>query len=382
MILRCLRFSTRAIWLAACAVGGVLSMVLVLSLVATVPVLQFASLGYMLECSGRVARGLPLRTCFPGFPRFGQCVRCGLWVFLTWLPIWFLTDLGYSSELIQPGSIQAARLRGIARVLSILWVLWVAWAIARGGKWHQFLWPQPIRFVRTILRFGFWRDLEDRWWRFLTGLHLWRLIKLGFKASLGALIWLGLPALAILVALNGSSDASPAQQGALGLLGLLGALSMAWVLQYLPVLQILLASQPLPSEQKFALMWRRDAVRQVFRRVPWTFTLTHLLFFALALPLYPLRIEEIPQQLWFALSIVFVLAMFPAKLLIGWGVRRSNRVSRDMHWFWRWLAWIPMMAAIAIYVGFLYLGKFTLWQGGISVLLQHAFLPPVPFYLE
>ena len=152
--------------------------------------------------------------------------------------------------------------------------------------------------------------------------------------------------------------------------------------QTLPFLQFLLASQPSPGEQKFGLMMRRDAARQVFRRVPWTFTLTQLLFFALALPLYPLRIEEIPQQLWFALSIVFVLAMFPAKLLIGWGVRRSNRVSRDTHWFLRWLAWIPMMAAIAIYVGFLYLGKFTLWQGGISVLLQHAFLPPVPFYLE
>jgi hypothetical protein len=258
----------------------------------------------------------------------------------------------------------------------------VAWAIARGGKWHQFLWPQPIRFVRTILSLGFWRDLEDRWWNFLTGLHLWRLIKLGFKASFGALLWLGLPATAILVALNGSSDAAPAQQGALGVLGLLGALSMGWVLQYLPCLQILLAREPSPSEQKFALMWRRGAVRQVFRHVPWTFTLTHILFFALALPLYPLRIEEIPQQLWFALSIVFVLAMFPAKLLIAWGVRRSNRVSRETHWFLRWLAWIPMMAAIAIYVGFLYLGKFTLWQGGISVLLQHAFLPPVPFYLE
>jgi hypothetical protein len=232
------------------------------------------------------------------------------------------------------------------------------------------------------LSFAFWPDLEDRWWSFLTGLHVWRLIKLGFKASLGALLWLVLPALAVLVALNGSSEGTPAQQGAFGLLGLLGALSMGWVLQYLPGLQILLASQPSASEQKFALMWRRDAVRQAFRRVPWTFALTHILFFALALPLYPLRIEEIPQQLWFALSIVFVLAMFPAKLLIAWAMRRSNQVSRDTHWFVRWLAWIPMIAAIAIYVGFLYLGKFTLWQGGISVLLQHAFLPPVPFYFE
>jgi hypothetical protein len=41
-----------------------------------------------------------------------------------------------------------------------------------------------------------------------------------------------------------------------------------------------------------------------------------------------------------------------------------------------------LLAAIAIYVGFLYLGKFALWEGGAILLFQHAFLPPVPFYLR
>jgi len=362
--------------------GRAISMVLVLSFVATVPVFQFASLGYILESSGRVARGEPWGRCFPGVERFSQIVRCCVWVFLTWLPVWFLTDLGYSSELIQPGSIQAARLRTFARVVSILWVLWVAWAVARGGRWHHFLWPQPIRFARAIFSLRFWGDLEERWWDFLVSLELWRLWKLGFKASLGALIWLAVPALGILVALNGASQVKPQQQGGLALLGLVGALGMACVLQYLPGLQIYLAKQESSSQQRLGRMWERGQVREAFRRAPFSFAIAQGLFYAMSLPLYLLRIEKIPEQLWFGLAILFVLAIFPAKLLLGWAWRNAGRREKRAHWALRWIAWVPMLAAIGVYIGFLYLGKFTLWEGGASLFLQHAFLPPVPFYIR
>jgi hypothetical protein len=367
----CLSFSGRAI-----------SMVLVLSFVATIPVLQFASLGYILESSGRVARGEPWGRCFPGVKQFGLIVRCAVWVFLTWLPVWFLTDLGYSSELIQPGSVQAARLRTLARAVSILWVLWVAWAIARGGRWYHFLWPQPIRFAKKIFSFDFWRELESRWWDFLVSLEFWRLWKLGFKASVGALIWLAIPALAILIALNGASQVQPQQQGGLALLGLFGALGMAWVLQYLPGLQIQLARQSPSSQQRLGHMWERKEVRAAFLRAPLSFALAQGLFYAMSIPLYVLRIEKIPEQLWFGLAIVFVTAMFPAKLLLGWAWRNAQRRENSAHWALRWIAWVPMLGAIGVYIGFLYLGKFTAWEGGASLLLQHAFLPPVPFYIR
>ncbi len=369
-----------------------LSLVLVLSLAATIPVVQFASLGYMLECSARIANRQPIRTCFPGIALAGHIVRCGLWILLTWLPIWFITDLGYSSELIQPGSSRALNLRIAARILAILWVLWVVWAILRGGRWFHFLWPQPIRFAKALFSRSFWLDAENRWWNFLEQLHLWRLIRLGFKASLGAGIWLVIPALLILVALNAAPEVRTDQQGGLALLGLLGAILMAWVIQYLPTLQThmarndLLARQgsdnPQSTKQRLGGVLDRSAARKAFRRTPLRYALANILFLALALPLYLLRIEEIPPQLWFLLSIFFVVLMFPAKLLIGWALRCSLAKSDDAHWTLRWIAWVPLLAAIAIYVGFLYLGKFALWEGGAILLFQHAFLPPVPFYLR
>jgi len=368
------------------------SLVMVLSFAATIPIVQFASLGYMLECSARIASGLPIRSCFPGITLAGHIVRCGLWTLLTWLPIWFVTDLGYSSELIQPESNAALSLRITARILAILWVLWVVWAILRGGRWFHFLWPQPIRFSKTIFTRSFWLDAENRWWEFLKELHLWRLIRLGFQASLGAGIWLAIPALMILLSLNAAPEVNASQQGGLALLGLLGAILMAWVIQYLPTLQSYMAWNALMARQGLARseapkerlggILNRSAARDTFRRVPLRFALANILFLALALPLYLLRIESIPAELWFLLSIFFVVLMFPAKLLIGWVLRCSLRKTKDAHWTLRWLAWIPLLAAIAIYVGFLYLGKFALWEGGAILLLQHAFLPPVPFYLR
>lgn len=142
---------------------------------------------------------------------------------LTWLPIWLITDWAYSSELIQPGSNTALSLRIFARVLSVFWVFWVVWAIASGGRWRNFLVPRPIRFLRSIHSKAFWLDIEDRWWSFLNRLHLWRLIKLGFQASLGGWIWLAIPALLILVSLGAAPEVKTQQQGGLALLGLLGA---------------------------------------------------------------------------------------------------------------------------------------------------------------
>jgi hypothetical protein len=363
-----------------------LSIVMVLSIAATIPVVQFASLGYMLECSARVARGERLKNCFPGVALAGQIFRCALAMLLTWLPIWLIADWAYSSELIQPGSSAALTLRLVARVLSLLWVLWVVWAIASGGKWGNFLVPRPIRFLRDILSKAFWLDIEDRWWAFLKRLHLWRLIKLGFQASLGAWIWLAIPALLILISLGAAPEVKTDQQGGLALLGLLGAILMIRAIQYLPTLQTYMAWQK-SIEDRMDQRWLygmldRSAAIGLFRRAPLRFSIANILFLAMALPLYFLRIESIPPELWFLLSMLFVLWIFPAKLLIGWMIRSSRNNTMDAWWPLRWIAWIAQVAAIVIYVGFLYLGKFALWEGGASLLFQHAFLPPVPFFVR
>lgn len=355
-------------------------LVLLLSVVATIPILQFASLGYMLESASRISRGLPLRSCFPGSETARRIVLVGFFLAISWLPVWLVTDWGYSAELMDPGSVFAMRIRIGARLLAVLWVVWSGWAIFRGGRWYHFLWPAPKRFVTTVFRPDAWRQLEDRLWDLVVSLRVAYLMKIGFYASIGALIWLLIPAALIIVALNGGADRqsdSSNPEGVLGLIGLVGAISMWWVLQKLPFLQIHMV-----NEGKLRAILDRTAIRNAFRRAPWAFCVAMVVLVFLSIPLYPLRIESIPSQLRWALALFFVLLMFPAKLLAGWALRRSSNRTKPVHWFWRWIAWTPMVASIAIYVGVLYLAKFALWEGAVSILLQHAFLPPVPFYLR
>jgi len=355
-------------------------LVMLLSVVATIPILQFASLGYMLESASRISRGIPLRSCFPGSETASKIVLCGFFLAASWMPVWLVTDWGYSAELMDPGSVFALRMRVGARVLAVLWVVWSGWAVFRGGRWYHFLWPAPKLFLRTVFRPDAWRQLEDRWWDLMVSLRIAHLMKLGFYATIGALFWLLIPAALIIVALNGGADRtsnSSNPEAALGLIGLIGAISMWWVLQKLPFLQIHMA-----NEGKLRAILDRAAIRHAFRRAPWAFCIAMVVLVLLSIPLYLLRIESIPSQLRWGLAIFFVLFMFPTKLLAGWALRRSRSRTKPVHWFWRWMAWVPMIGSIAIYVGFLYLAKFALWEGAASILLQHAFLPPVPFYLR
>jgi hypothetical protein len=354
----------------ACLWNGI-SLIVVLSVAATIPILQLASLGYMLESSGRVARGMPVRRCFPGSAIAGNLVACGVWLGLCWLPVWLVADYAYSAELIDPGSLFARRLRVAARIVAVLWVVWAAWALFRGGRWWHFLWPAPMRFLKTLFRADAWREAEDRLWSLVASLNLVYLLKLGFYGAVGVLLWLVVPAALMMVALT-----SPGS-GPLGLIGFVGAVGMWWVLMALPFLPIHMA-----TENRFAAIFDRRFIRTSFRRAPWAFCLAGLALILLALPLYLFRIEAIPQQLWGLLSLFFVLLMFPAKLLGGWALRRSRQRETDAQWVMRWIAWVPLVAGMGVYVGVLYLAKFALWEGTASILLQHAFLPPVPFYLR
>ncbi len=354
----------RALW-------NSLSLILVLSVTATIPIVQLASLGYMLESSGRVANGLPVRRCFPGAGIAGAMVSRGVWLVLSWLPVWFLADLAYSAELIEPGSDYATRMRIAARVLAVAWVVWASWALVRGGRLWHFLWPAPKLFFRTVFTRRAWHEIEDKLWDFVASLRFPYLMKIGFYGTVGALLWLILPAILMIIALTSPAD------GALGFIGFLGAVGMWWLVLFLPYLPVHMASQ-----NRFRAIFDWKEIRRAFRRAPFAFCLALSALVALAIPLYLLRIESIPSQLLWILSLFFVILMFPVKLLAGWALRCSRRRSIDRHWLLRWSAWLPQASVAGIYVGFLYLAKFTLWEGAASILLQHAFLPPVPFYLR
>jgi len=354
------------------------AIVLLISVVATIPILQFASLGYMLECAARVSRGQPWIHCFPGSKLAGKIMLVALCAFITWLPIWFLADLAYTAEIIEPGANSARFLRILARIAAAGWIAWVLWAVFRGGKIRHFIWPAPILAIKSLFSKQFWRDAENQLWQFANSLKLPKLLLLGWMASVGALIWLTFPASLIVVGLS-----SPDSGGA-GLLGLLGAVLMTWVLLQLPLLQVKMA-----RDYRFLSVLDVRESRRIFQAAPWSVCLATSFFFLLAIPLYLFRIEKPPSELWWIFSIFFVLFMFPAKLAIGWAVRRacdkqlkSEGRSFRLFWLWRYCAWVPQLAVALVYLGTLYIARFALWEGTASVYLQHAFLPPVPFFIQ
>ena len=115
-------------------VWKITSFVVLLSIVATIPILQFASFGYMLEVASRIARGHPVSKCFPGSDIAGRLLIILICVSLSWLPVWFIADMAYTAELIEQGGAVARRFRFAARLISVVWIIWVLWAVFRGGK--------------------------------------------------------------------------------------------------------------------------------------------------------------------------------------------------------------------------------------------------------
>ncbi len=357
------------------------SLLVLLSIVATIPILQFASFGYMLESATRVSRGVPLRRCFPGADVAGKLAVILGCVFLSWLPVWFVADMAYSAELIEQGGQIARQWRIAARIISVIWILWVLWAVFRGGKLRHFLWPAPILAIKSLFQAKVWREAEDKLWDFVVSLKLPRLLWLGFMASIGALLWLLIPGTLILIGLSAEGQAG------LGVIGLIGAALMWWVLLNLPFLQIHMANQA-----RFLSVFDLQSVRRSFRQAPWAFCFATWTTFLFAVPLYLFRIERVPSQLWWLMSLFFIVSMFPAKLFTGWALFRSAQRSErhiahpeiraEVRWYWRYVAWVPQLAVVLVYLGVLYLAKFVVWEGGASFYLQHAFLPPVPFFFE
>ena len=79
---------------------GAVSLFFGLSLLATIPIVQFLSLGYLLEVSGRISLSGRLRD---GFVGVGKAARVGSLVLGTWLwtlPLRLLADIWYESSRI------------------------------------------------------------------------------------------------------------------------------------------------------------------------------------------------------------------------------------------------------------------------------------------
>ncbi|MDZ4851061.1 MAG: DUF4013 domain-containing protein [Pirellulaceae bacterium] len=339
-----------------------------LAIAASIPILQWASLGYLLESASRMANGRPWREVVPGLALAGKIGWIAIAISVTWFPAYLSAQYAYQAELIEPGSNLAANWRIAATIIGLAWIVHVVWALIRGGRWRDFLWPAPIRFFREFFRPSTWRRVEDRLWETVTGFHVPRLTWLGFRAWIGGLIWLAIPGMMIVTGMQAKN------QPGLAAIGVAGFFLMWWLLLYLPFLQVQFA-----RENSWRALFRISTIRSDFRRAPWAFFFGLLATLGLAVPLFLLRIESPPKELLWLPCLFFVLLTLPAKLCVGWSLNRASRRTQPRWLPSRYLAWILQISIVPFYILFLYLGSIASWDGALIVFLQHAFLTPVPF---
>lgn len=347
---------------------GVAVLMIGLAALAALPLVQFLSLGYLLESGGRVARTGRLRDGFIGVrlaARLGGIV-VGCWLML--LPARFVADLAYSAQIVDPGGGVADGWRLSLFVLIALTAFHIAMTCARGGRLLAFFWPFNFIWVlRRLRRGGYYVEARDAVWNAMASLRLPYYFSLGFRGFVGALAWLALPV--TLLALGRLPGPF------VPLVGFFGALFLALVLIYLPFLQMRLA-----MTNRLSAVFELLEVRRNYRRAPWAFAFSFVVTLLFALPLYLLKIEMVPREAAWLPSLAFIAFIFPARLLTGWALGRAVHRPSPRHWFFRWTGRLVFLPSAGFYVFVVFFTQYTSWNGVWSLYEQHALLVPVPFF--
>lgn len=342
---------------------GAATLTVGLAVLAAIPVVQFLSLGYLLEASGRIARSGRLRDGFLGVrqaARVGSMVL-GIWLML--LPLRLLADLAESAALIDPGGPVAAAWRFVLLVLTCLMFLHLVVAIGRGGRLRHFLWPftNPIWLVRRLARGGWYAEGRDAVWDFAVSLRLPYYFWLGLRGFAGGLLWLFVP-----VTLIAASRHNP-------------GLAVLWLPLFFLILHAVLFLQTrFATENRFRAFFEIGPICEWYLRAPWAFAVALTATLLFAVPLYLLKIEAIPREAEWLPGLLFISFIFPARLLTGWACGRARRRPRRCHAFFCLTAPLLMTPAVAFYMLIVFFSQYTAWKGIASLYEQHAFLLPVP----
>ena len=346
---------------------GTLSLIVGLSVLATIPIVQLLSLGYLLEVSGRVARVGRLSAGFVGIRKAARLGRAAVGVSILMVPLWIASSLRIAARLIDPTS-RAARGWDLALIiLCVLVLLQIVSGCLRGARLRHFLWPRPIQSWRCAVRRGAYGRARDAVWDFSVELRLPYYFWLGLRGFLGAAAWLILP-VSMLAA------ASRLRPGIGTIVGIIGGGLLAAVLLQLPFMQACFA-----QENRLRAVFEPRLLRRRFSRAPVAFFVALFFTLVLALPLYLLKIEIVPRESAWLPSLLFVTSMFPARLLSGWAIARAARRDVPRNWFWRWTSRLAMLGVALLYVAIVYFTQYLSWYGVWSLYEQHAFLVPAPF---
>ncbi len=340
---------------------GLASLAVGLALLASVPILQFASLGYFLESSARVARSGRWRDGLIGVRKAARIGGLVMGIVLAQVPLGLVASFATSAGVIDPGGRGEQIGRFVLIGIGLLTIAHVLIAGLRGGRLRHFLWP--VGSLLWLIGIGrvprAYPIARDGCWDFLTGLRLPFYFRLGLVGFLGTFFWLAPPAILI------------SQGGRWPLVGGIGTIWLALVVPFLPFLQVRYA-----VEDHWRALFQVKAVRVEFARAPWAFAFALLVLLAASIPLYLVKIEPVPQGAAWLPGLLFVAFLAPARILAGWAFARAQRRSRPRHWLFRLLGRLAIVPAAVLYVVVVLIAQYTTWGGSATLYQQHAFLLP------
>ncbi len=358
-----------AYWLFELAFG-VVSLFALLAFLAAIPIVNILALGYLLDAEGRVARTGKLRYAMPLLPLAPKLGGIALGTWCWWWVVRLFSDAASDAALIAPGSSVAIGWRIFLTVLTVGVSIHLVLAIARGGRLGLFFWPTPLNglWLWKQLRRGDYAEMAGTTVRnFIAALRVRHHFWLGLRGFAGAFAWLFVPTV-LFAALNDTSK--PGQV----ILTLIGGLLLVLTLSWVPFLQARFA-----AENRLSAMLELGTIRELFRRTPIVWFLAVVVLYALSLPLYLFKLFEVPQDLRWTLTPIFIVSIYPAKILVGWAYSRAVKKGRRGWLIVRWACRLALLPLLAFYVFLLFFTP-AVGAAGRAILFQHhAVLLPWPF---
>lgn len=349
-------------------VFGIVTLILGLAVVAAIPFVNFIALGYLLEVEGRVARTGRFRDAFPLLPmapRIGGIVL-GVWFWL--MPLRFIAWAAADARLIAKGSPADLGWHLALRIAMVVVTIHLCLSLARGGRLSCFFRPfKNLFWLRQQWKAGgYWDRAEQSVWEFLgqfrRSYYFWK----GLKAWAGAMLWLIIPT-ALFAAANKPN-------GGAALVSIFGGVLLSIVFAWIPFLQAHYS-----VDGRFSAFRKLGTIREMYRRAPLCCALAAIVTYALSLPLFFATIVLPPQDALWLVTPIFIVSIYPARVLTGWAYYQASIRERRAWFSLRLMTGLLFMPVIMIYTFILFFTQFIGSSGKWVLFQHHALLLPRPF---
>ena len=347
---------------------GLASVILLLAVLAAIPIINLYVLGYFLEVQRRMATKGTLHGVLPLLdvaPRLGSIA---LFIWLMLLPLRFISGFAIDAEIISPDTTSSRAWMISTNILAILLFIHFCLALARGGAWYTFL--SPVRNLRWLLhelkQGTYLTQAATHLYAFLGEFKIREFYSLGLRGFLGAAIWILPPT--ILFAVFSTSGKGEVPQG---IITILGGIWLGFILARLPAIQTHFVVQ-----NRFRAWFETSPANRNLQHTPLLWLLATVFFYVLMLPLYLFKIVALPQDALWMVTLIFVTAILPSKLLVGWVYYFSSTRQQRPAWYWRRPLRLLIYPLCWLYVFILFFTQFIDERGPTVLFQNHAFLLP------